>query len=55
MSWDEMNSDDCAYCGAQEFTGYGYINQQRFCHGDSPLPTCYMLALKKHKEKGDSL
>ena len=40
-------SDPCALCH-KPATGYAYINDARYCHGDNdPSPTCYERAMRK--------
>jgi hypothetical protein len=34
-------NNHCSLCGAEQATGWAFINSERFCHGDSILPSCY--------------
>jgi hypothetical protein len=36
----------CAFCGKEKASGYAFIGDLRYCHGnDDPTPTCYTQAL----------
>jgi hypothetical protein len=34
-------NEGCAYCGATEAQGWAWINDRRFCHGDTLIASCY--------------
>lgn len=38
------NLEECAGCGVKMAEGFAFINDERFCHGDWPFPSCYELA-----------
>lgn len=36
-----LQSKCCTLCGATKASGWAFINSDRYCHGDSIIPSCY--------------
>lgn len=37
--------DKCANCGIERAEGWAFINDVRYCHGDSIFPSCYEMVM----------
>ncbi len=42
------NTTRCARCGKDPVEGFAELNGERYCHGDTVGPTCYMEAQADH-------
>lgn len=38
-------SNGCALCGATKASGWAWINDDRYCHSDSIIASCYQEAM----------